>query len=150
MTDYKIEGLDESERRHLGGQLANRIYRARSTYWEKVSQNYKDRRYGPPIEDWWVSMMPEIRAFLRLRGVEPNDCPHLEEGLLRCGLNGPFFADAYEQDDEGPYNLRCWHIWDHSGDYIAGPMTHIQAHRAEWALMWLWAVCYGADGRGQK
>lgn len=133
MTDYKIEGLGESERRHLGGRLASRIHKARLTQLE-----------------WWKSCMPEIRAFLRLRGVEPDDCPHLEEGILRCGLNGPFFADAYEQDDEGPYNLRCWHIWDHSGDYIAGPMTRAQAHRAEWALMWLWAVCYGADGRGQK
>jgi hypothetical protein len=133
MTDYKIEGLDESERRHLGGRLASRIHKARLTQLE-----------------WWKSCMPAIRAFLRLRGVEPNDCPHLEEGILRCGLNGPFSADAYDQDDEGPYNLRCWHIWDNSGNYIAGPMTHIQAHRAEWALMWLWAVCHGADGRGQK
>ena len=133
MTDYKIEGLGESERRHLGGRLASRIHKARLTQLE-----------------WWKSKMPEIRAFLRLRGVEPNDCPHLEEGILQCGLNGPYYAGEEAQDDEDPYRLCCWHIWDNSGCYIAGPMTRAQAHRAEWALMWLWAVCYGADGRGQK
>jgi hypothetical protein len=147
--NVSIKELSERERYNLGNDCASIIHDAHMRYWQDL-KSYNEGKSSRCPEYWWRACMPSILTFLRLRGVEPDGLPYLKSHLWERGLWGPFYTHQEEQEPEEPHKLHCWGVCDNNGDWVDGNFTRADAHRLAWALMWLWAVSFGADGCGQK